>query len=100
MKKDVVKIRQEMQALEDEKTLNPGFPVERAVEIAPYISQEVPTLFSIIYNESEKDYIQIANVMVDNLDKLNKGELNADEATEQLGKFLFNKLVKPNLPEQ
>ena len=99
-KKDVVKIREEIKILENEKKINPGHSEEHAKSISPYICSEVPTLFNIVYRESEKDYIQIIRVMLDNLEKLNSGEINTDKATEQLGKFLFEKLVKPNIPEE
>lgn len=98
--KDVSKIRQEMEALENEKICNPGFSEMRAMELAPYMHNSVPTLFKIIYTESEKDYTMIANVMLNNLEQLYSGEINADKATETLGRFLFNKLVKPNLPDE
>lgn len=100
VKKDVSKLREEVQLLENKKKENSLLTEEEARDITPYMCKEAPTLFKIIFTESEKNYLEIAEAMLDNLEKLNSGEINADKATEHLGKYLFEKLVKPNLPEE
>lgn len=98
-KKDVAKLREEMAALENEKIENPGFLEERAAEIAPYMYKETPTLFKVIYTESENDHVEISNFILDNIEKMNNGDLSKDDGTEKIGRMLFEKLVKPKISE-
>lgn len=99
-KKDIVKIREEMALLEAEKIETPLFSEERAKEIAPYMAKEVPALFSVVYRESEKNYLEISNIILNNIEKVDNGELTRDQATEVVGKMLFEKCVRPSIAEE
>ncbi len=96
--KDVNKIREEIAVLEEQKELNSMLTEQDARELTPYICKEVPTLFKIIFTECEKDYKEIADNMLSHLERMNAG-LSLDKTTESLGRYLFEKLVEPNLPE-
>jgi hypothetical protein len=94
--KNVKLIREEMDLLEEAKKMV-KLTEEGAIKLAPYTYKNVPTLFKTVLNESEKDYKEIYNRMLDQIEAMNQGDISRDKATENIGQYLFKKLVKPNI---